>query len=76
MDDIANYLSKAQMEKPTTGYRSVWTSARNASGRINVSWSIADGKPSLAIGEDVITNCRMVFRGIRSSLRISSRKAA
>lgn len=68
-DDLAKYLSKATMKKPSSGYHSVWTAARDASGRLNLTWNISDGIPSLSVGDEIITNRRMSFRNLRSFLR-------
>lgn len=68
-EDIANYLSKYEMEFPSSGYHSVWTSARDASGRLNINWNISDSIPSINAGEGVITNRRSLFQGLRSFIR-------
>lgn len=67
--DMANYLSNVDTEFPVTDYKSLWSSAREVSGRLNILWNLSDSAPSICVGEDIITNRKHIFKSIRAYLR-------
>lgn len=68
-DDMAKYLSKQHMERQSTGYNSVLSAARDASGCLNIAWNLSDAAPSIIVGENAVTNRRLINRSIRAHLQ-------
>ncbi|GFQ73020.1 retrovirus-related Pol polyprotein from type-1 retrotransposable element R2 [Trichonephila clavata] len=57
--DLGSFLSGcmgAEFKRTTNRLANVWTNARKASVRQKITWSFAQSKPSLSIGDDVLTS--------------------
>ena len=68
--DILKYLNSVPGIRNSNRYKSQWSRARAASGRLKLTWNIREPDlVSVAFGKNVVCNKNHVFRSLRSTFK-------
>ncbi|XP_069176423.1 uncharacterized protein [Procambarus clarkii] len=71
LENVCQYLSKDDLEQRPSGHETLWSRARNSSGRLNTKWSTDGDALEVCCGERTMTHKerRLVARNIRNHHR-------